>query len=504
MADFVQGNNGAGGEQPPGGPLPEGYHDIPEEERKKATKFFDYARKTADTGNFEYSIELFLQGLAIDPEAVEQHQALRDVSLKRKASGGKAMGMMDRARLPKAKDDKQAMLNAEKQLGYDPGNTDHMVSFIQAAHKGGYFDTVMWLGPILLRANVEGGKPDVKKFLILKDIYKSIRRFDRAVEACNFALQLRPNDMDLQGEAKNLAAEDAMQKGRYSESFRASIRDMARQKELLVGDQDHQSADHMTRMIKQTEADYLSDPDDEVKVRKFVAALEQTEDPQHENTAIEVLEKTYEKNRKFSLRQKAGQLRLKQLERMRRAMAADVQRSPADEDLKRDYLKFVNDKAEQELTEFRLWSDNYPTDTRIRYDIATRLYALGRYDEAIPVLQQVRSDPKFRIDATVYLGRAFLESQFLEEAIDTLKAVIEEYPIGDDDRAKNMHYWLGRALEQQGDTAQAIKEYSRVAQIEFTYRDVQQRIRKLRQRDLPGAGGAPSPVGTPGGGGANP
>jgi tetratricopeptide (TPR) repeat protein len=263
----------------------------------------------------------------------------------------------------------------------------------------------------------------------------------------------------------------------------------------------------MARAIQQTEADYLADPDDEVKVRKFVAALEQTEDPKHENTAIEVLERTYEKVRKFSLRQKAGQLRLKQLERMRRAMAADVQKNPGDEELKRDYQKFVKDKAEQELSEFRLWSDNYPTDTSIRFNIAQRLFHLGRYDEAIPVLQQVRSDPKYRIDASVFLGRAFLESQFMEEAIDTLKAVIEEYPIQDDDKAKNMHYWLGRALEHQGETAQAIKEYSRVAQVEFTYRDVQQRIRKLRQRDLPPGNApspAPSPVGSPGGGSANP
>ena len=43
--------------------LPPGYRDIPEEDRKKAQRFFEQGKKVADTGNFEYSIEMFLQGL---------------------------------------------------------------------------------------------------------------------------------------------------------------------------------------------------------------------------------------------------------------------------------------------------------------------------------------------------------------------------------------------------------------------------------------------------------
>ena len=46
--------------------LPEGYRDIPEEERTKAQKFFDYGRKASGTGNFDYAITLYLQGLEVD------------------------------------------------------------------------------------------------------------------------------------------------------------------------------------------------------------------------------------------------------------------------------------------------------------------------------------------------------------------------------------------------------------------------------------------------------
>ena len=48
---------------------------------------------------------------------------------------------------------------------------------------------------------------------------------------------------------------------------------------------------------------------------------------------------------------------------------------------------------------------------------------LGQFDEAIPVFQQVRQDPKYRTDAAILLGRAFLEAGFVDEAVDTLRGV---------------------------------------------------------------------------------
>src|SRR5436190_24027785 len=158
--------------------LPKGYRDIPEEDRRKAQVFFDRGNTVAGTGNYEYAIEMYLQGLAIDPEAVDAHQTLREISLKRKASGGKPLGMFQAMKLKGGKDEKEQLLNAEKLLAYDPGNTDHMVRMIQNAYKGGFYDTILWLGPILLLANKDstggggpagcGQKQNYDKYIITK------------------------------------------------------------------------------------------------------------------------------------------------------------------------------------------------------------------------------------------------------------------------------------------------------------------------------------------------
>ena len=59
--------------------LPEGYQPVPEEDRKKAKTFSDFARKSGDTGNYDYAIEMYMQALGMDPDAVDTHQSLRDL-----------------------------------------------------------------------------------------------------------------------------------------------------------------------------------------------------------------------------------------------------------------------------------------------------------------------------------------------------------------------------------------------------------------------------------------
>src|SRR5688572_16863888 len=393
--------------------LPPGYRDISPDDQKKAQVFFDRGKTVADSGQYEYAIEMFLQGLAIDPDSRDAHQTLREISLKRKASGGKALGMFEAMKLKtKGKDEKLNLLNSVKLLSYDPGNTDHMLSVMQNAHKGGFYDTCLWIGPMLLRANSDLKTPDVSKYLAMKDIYKDLRQWKAAAEACRMARDLRPNDMDLGQEYKNLAAVDTMDEGGYlaGGSFRGSIRDRDKQEALQAQDRDVVSSDFMAQRIAAAEAEWKADPNEAGKLMKLVDALESTEDPENENRAIELLEEAYRRTKAFRFRQKSGKIKMTQMTRMERSLRAAAQAEPKDQQLKHDYEQFVLERMGFELEEYKLWAEAYPTDLTLRYQMATRLFDLRRYDEAIPAFQQARNDPKLKSDASVYLGRAFLES----------------------------------------------------------------------------------------------
>lgn len=467
----------------PTGGLPEGYRDVPEEDRKKARRFFDHARSVAATAQYDYAIEMFINGLALDPEDIEQHKLLREMSLKRKASGAKDMGMFDRRKYPTStKDEKQNMLNAERQLAFDPGNAGHMMVFAQSAFRGGFYFTATWIADILLKVNAEAPKPDYGKFINLKEIYKGLGDYKQASDACSAALELRPDDMELKGEMKGLAAEHTLSIGKYrhAKSFRDSIRFRDEQQKLLENEKDVKSEDILTRKVRDAEAEWKAAPGDPSKFSKFIDALKGTESLEYENVAIEKLEEMFKSSRQFKWRQKAGEIKIAQLNRMDRSYIADIKQHPDDARKKKEYQEFLAEKTKSELEEFQLTVENYPTDTNARWQMARRMFMLRQFQDVIPVLQQVRIDPKHRSDAGTLLGQAFLEAGFNDEAIDTLKTIIDDHPTKGDDRSKNMVYWYGRALEIKGEVSAALKQYSLVAQMEFKYKDVQERIKRLR------------------------
>jgi tetratricopeptide (TPR) repeat protein len=471
--------------------LPSGYKDIPEEDRKKAQRFFEQGRKVADTGNFDYAIEMYLQGLSVDPENTEAHQQLRDISLKRKASGGKSLGMFEKMKLKKtSKEDKENLLNAEKLLAYDPGDVGTMLALAQAAHRSGFYDTAMWIGKITQEANVTAPKgPEFGIFITLRDIYKSLHAWQEAVDACSWAAKMKPDDMDLQKELKDLGAQLTMHRGKYEsgKSFRDSVRDMAGQRKLMVSDSDVRTIDMLQQQILEAEAEYKAEPNEPGKIMKYVEALRKTESMEHENTAIEVLEEAFKRTAQFRFRKAVGEIKIQQLGRMERTMRTALQADPTDADLKKQYQQFMREKTEEELAEYTLWAENYPTETAFRYNAAQRLFLLGRFDEAIPIFQNARQDPKYRIEASTLLGRAFMEAGFPDEAVDTLREASEAYQVKGDQKSIDMTYYYARALEAKGDFAAAIKQYSQVAQWNFNYRDVQVRIKALRAAAKPQA-----------------
>ena len=466
--------------------LPQGYQDIPEEDRKKAQAFFDRGKSVADAGQYDYAITMFLQGVAKDPENTDAHKALREISMRRKASGGKDLGFMEKMGLKKsAKEDREALINAEKLLCYDPGNVGNMVSVAQSAFKGGFYDTAMWAAQMAFQANVSNPKgPDYKTFLVLKDIYKSLHQWPQAAEACQWAAKLRPDDMDLAKEARDIGAQQTMAEGKYgiAKSFRDSVKDMDRQRDLMEADTDVRTADAMKRQLATAEAEWQAEPNETGKVMKFVEVLRKTETMEHENRALEILDEAYKRTSQFRFRKAAGEIKLHQLKRMDRSLLDQVKKNPSDEELKKQYIQFQKERVEEELSEFTLWAENYPTETQFRFDMAARLFMLKRFDEAIPVFQAARQDPKYRVDASTYLGRAFMEAGFMDEAVDTMRDAIEAYPIKGDPKSIDMTYYYGRALEAKGDTPAALKQYSQVAQWNFNYRDVQSRIKALRTK----------------------
>jgi tetratricopeptide (TPR) repeat protein len=132
--------------------------------------------------------------------------------------------------------------------------------------------------------------------------------------------------------------------------------------------------------------------------------------------------------------------------------------------------------------------DQYPTDLNLKYEYGRRLFASGQLDDAIGMLQHAQRDPKRRVQAMTLLGQSFNKKGWYREAVDTYSKALELDVT--EERSKDLRYSLGCALRAMGEKQKALDQFSQVAQVDFTYRDVRKQIEDLRKEmtDIPGDG----------------
>ena len=209
-------------------------------------------------------------------------------------------------------------------------------------------------------------------------------------------------------------------------------------------------------------------------------ALSDMETKDAENEAIELLEKAYKARDDFSFRRRAGQLRMKQIRRRIRQAKSIIEADPSNEKAKTVLGQLTAFLDKIELEHYRLCMKNYPTDLKTKYEYGVRLVRSKRYDEAIPLFQEAQKDPRRKIGSMNQIGVCFFMKGWFADAIDVLNRAIEAYKLKDDATGKELRYNLARAHEEKGDTEKSLEIYRRIAQTDFSYKDVSGRVDKLR------------------------
>ena len=461
---------------------------MPEEDNAqaadKARAFFEKAREIAETGNFDYAIDLYLEGLRHVPDAVEQgHLPLCELALQRQGKGGKKPSMMEKMKRLRGKTPLEQLLNAEYLFAKDPEHLPYAEAMLKAAVTGGYKRTASWIANLIFQTNNAAAKPSAHTYILLKDSYAALGEFDKAVVACQRACKLRPNDADLADEFKNLSAELTMARGKYDTEgdFRKSIKDRETQENLQAQQRVVQTEDYRQAAVERARKDFAQDPNQSRNIYNLAQALSALRTDEAENEAIELLENACKSKQDFSFKQRAGQIKIKQLQRKIRKVRAAVEAKADDAGAKSKLEELSAQLNAFELEHFRLNVQNYPTDLPAKYEYAVRLMQNRQYNEAIPLFQEAQKDPRRNISAMNKIGLCFFLKGWLTDAIDVFRQAIESYEVKEDNLAKELRYNLGRAYEEHGQTDKALEIYRKIAQVDFAYKDASQRVDKLRQ-----------------------
>ena len=441
----------------------------------KGKAFFDRADQVGDTGNWDFAIELYLEGIQREPGNIQRgHRKLREASLARKIKGGKPAGMMESLKRRPGKDTITNLVNAEYLLAKDPPNLQHMELILKGAQELQLPDLVMWTAGLMFDTLRQTPKPPIRALQQVADIYVGMDEYEKALAVINFAMTHEPANTALQAQAATLSAKYTIQKGKYEQGgdFQKNIRDVEQQRKLMEKDKIAQSSDYLQDEVEQARQAYQANPALQARVNALVDALLKTEDEANEGEAIAVLQKAFDDSGQYGYKMRINDVRNKQMRRRHRKLH-DAGDEAAAKQVLRDIVEFeINDFVERVT--------NYPTDLSLKFELGRRLFAAGRIDEAIGHLQGAQRDPRHQVQATLALGQAFAKKGWYREAANTYEKTLT-LEISEE-RAKEVRYHLGIAFEGMGDLDKAQDQYSQVAMMDFNFKDVRQRLEDVRKK----------------------
>ncbi len=425
-------------------------------EPAKAAKWFERAKHTADTRNYEYALNCYLQGIKFDPSNLDAHQALFNVAGIFKSTGGKAASGKELREMAAGKRAVDKLAAAELAWVKDAMNPTLAAKFTRAAAELNLTEVAYWSGDLGARAVMRSKKPTKNALIQFVDIFEEIGAPDLAVQYGRLAYQMDPSDGQLDARIRNLSAQAALNKGRYDEAvgeeggFRNSVKDLDKQTELSEDESMALGAEAQIRRLGRSKSNWEDDPEDQNTIARYADLLRKESTNESDKEAIRVLLDGFKRTQQYRFRMMAGDTKLGMERRKLRAMKEKAEASGNAEDLQK--IKALDRKLKDaEVVEFAERIDKYPTDLRLKFEYGKRLFDLERYDEAIPALQMAIDDARNKATASHLIGLCFLNQEWFEEAIDSLRVAIEAYELKDDDTHLGMRFDLMVALAKHAE-----------------------------------------------------
>lgn len=475
-------------------PAAAGPPQFSDKEKAKARAWFKKAGDERERRAYDYAIECYITGLQFWPEAVEEgHMPLWSLAVQRHQAGGKKPGMMEGLKRPMiGKDAVKCMLNAEFLMAKDPTSGSYIDGVLRNAVKADLPETVRWAGPKALDSLRKEKKPSPSRAKTLRGVLVEMAEkcdargdaamaawcYEKAVEIVETLIANNPGDMALRDDQRNLAGKLTIAKGKYADAgtFRDSLHDADKQKLLHDAERGLQAESALGEIVAAAREAYEADPSTPQKVRAYVEALIKSERDDHDATAIEVLLKAYREQDNYSFKVSADDILMRKLGRQSRTLKEKAAASGSEED-RQQYRLAKMEELQTELEIRRERVKMYPTDLRARFKYGEVLFALGQFDEAIPVLQAAQGDPRNRSRCQMLIGRAFFQKQAPQQAVDVLKEAIEQHEVPNDEMGKQLLWWLGQSLEASGARDEAKAAYGKLLRFDYNYSNGEARKR---------------------------
>ena len=134
----------------------------------------------------------------------------------------------------------------------------------------------------------------------------------------------------------------------------------------------------------------------------------------------------------------------------------------------------------EEIKDELVKDGDFPYEEENPLDLGIEYLEMGFKEAAIKELQKALDDPRTRLKAMEYLGRALLEMGEFDFAEKILRKGIEEGGY-DEKEYLGIFYYLAQALEFKGMEKEALEYYENIYLLDAGFKNVKEKIRKLRR-----------------------
>ncbi|MEM7628105.1 MAG: tetratricopeptide repeat protein [Planctomycetota bacterium] len=458
----------------------------------KAKTFFDRAQTVHQSTNYEYAMQLWLNGIGWDPTPVEALDGFLRSADAFLNENPKAKLSKDFKSALSAKGLVRKYVDALLDFGIKNTDTAAAVRSADYASQIGLREQSRKLGQHALALAQQDKKQKKDTFVKLLDLFERAELYQLAAQAGDVACRIDQGDGELQVRVRNMMARATMNKGGFEDTseggFRKNIRDSGQQELLEAADKITKTDDVKAQLVAQAKADHEARPDDPAALEKYARALLDRGKPADELKAIALYTKGFQSTGQFRFRQRAGEINLKRAKRTVASLKAKADASPDDAELRAKYEQAAETLSKSQVDELTKQVEHYPTDLALKYELGKRLVERGRHDEAIEQFQLAQDDAKNRRGVLNSMGQAFMALEGWEDAaVDTYRKALGDKVDDGSPEGLEIRYGLMQALyakAQKSRDAESAEEADKLAAgiaiQQFSYREVREWREKVK------------------------
>lgn len=461
------------------------------EQRRAAAGQFDRANQVIATGDYDYGIQLLLSCCRLDPANLIYRRALRRAQKAKYRNNlrGSPLAWLTtvpaRARLKAARragDYLKVLNQGELVLARNPWHTDTQREMALAADALGLLDVAIWI----LEQARQKNSLDAGVNRALARLYERRGNFTQAITLWEAVHRAEPSDREAADKVKDLAARDTIQRGQYEETPApaARTRTQLEHETLREGSAEEAAAAKLLSVpdpvVVPLRSRIQADPTNWENYLKLAAHYRRGG---HLEQARQVLEQGLAPTgNRFELSLELAELEVEPFRRNLAVAEEKLKAQPDDEELRRIRVRLLKEINARELDLYRKRADREPGEMGHRFELGLRLLRGGQLDEAIHELQLARGDARLKGKALLYLGYCFKSRNNWQLAQRNFEEALENLPAGETGARKEVLFQLAQGSAEAGDLARAVEVGLELANLDFTYRDINRLLDEWQAR----------------------